>query len=162
MKYVIIILLCAFSYPVVAAEYSVTPMLIEHTVEPRDMSEETVKITNTSGRKLRIFPTVNQITLGEGGEIKSFVPPSMSDNTTSITSWISVTRGRVEINPGETIKIPLNITVNPNAVAGEYHAQQYLRTPGGALLVLLKVLNVMKLKRLLWKVELLEWWYGYL
>ena len=122
MKYVIIILLCAFSYPVVAAEYSVTPMLIEHTVEPRDMSEETVKITNTSGRKLRIFPTVNQITLGEGGEIKSFVPPSMSDNTTSITSWISVTRGRVEINPGETIKIPLNITVNPNAVAGEYHA----------------------------------------
>ena len=122
MKYVILILLCAFSYPVVAAEYSVTPMLIEHSVEPRDMLEETVKITNTSGRKLRIFPTVNQITLGEGGEIKSFVPPSMSDNTTSITSWISVTRGRVEINPGETIKIPLNITVNPNAVAGEYHA----------------------------------------
>ena len=109
-------------YPVLAAEYSVTPLLIENTVEPRDMSEETVKITNTSSRKLRIFPTVNQITLGEGGEIKTFVPPSMSDNTTSITSWISVTRGRVEINPGETIKIPITISVNPNAVAGEYHA----------------------------------------
>lgn len=122
MKYFILLLLCTFGYPVLAADYSVSPLLIENTVEPRDMSEETVKITNTSNRKLRIFPTVNQITLGEGGEIKTFVPPSMSDNTTSITSWISVTRGRVEINPGETIKIPVTITVNPNAVAGEYHA----------------------------------------
>lgn len=122
MKFFILILLCTLGYPVLAVEYSVTPLLIENTVEPRDMSEETVKITNTSGRKLRIFPTVNQITLGEGGEIKTFVPPSMSDNTTSITSWISVTRGRVEINPGETIKIPVAITVNPNAVSGEYHA----------------------------------------
>lgn len=122
MKYLILILMCVVGYPLVAAEYSVTPLLIEHTVEPRDMTEETVKITNTSGRKLRIFPTVNQITLGEEGEIKSFVPPSMSDNTTSITSWISVTRGRVEINPGETVKIPINITINPNAASGEYHA----------------------------------------
>ncbi len=122
MKYLFFLLFLLFGQTVIAADYAVTPLLIENTVEPRDMSEETVKITNTSSRKLRIFPTVNQITLGEGGEIKSFVPPSMSDNTTSITSWISVTRGRVEINPGETIKIPVSITVNPNAVAGEYHA----------------------------------------
>lgn len=122
MKFIILILLYIVGFPAMAADYSVSPLVIEHTVEPRDMSEETVKITNTSDRKLRIFPTVNQITLGDEGEIKSFVPPSMSDNTTSITSWISVTRGRIEINPGETIKIPVNVTVNPNAVAGEYHA----------------------------------------
>ena len=122
MKYFFLILLFVIANPLQAADYSVAPLIIENTVEPRDMSEETVKITNTSDRKLRIFPTVNEITLGDEGEIKSFVPPSMSDNTTSITSWISVTRGRVEINPGETIKIPLTITVNPNAVAGEYHA----------------------------------------
>lgn len=122
MKFIIICALLVLGNAALAADYSVAPLLIEHSIEPRDMLEESVKITNTSDRKLRIFPTVNQITLGEEGEIKSFVPPSMSDNTTSITSWISVTRGRVEINPGETIKIPVSITVNPNAVAGEYHA----------------------------------------
>ncbi|MBY0538372.1 hypothetical protein K2P47_03155 [Patescibacteria group bacterium] len=123
MKYLFLIcLFFASVQPILAANYAVSPLLIENTIEPRDMFEETVKITNTTDRKVRIFPTVNEITIGEGGEVKSFVPASMSDNTTSITSWIAVTRGRVEINPGETIKIPISFTINPNAVAGEYHA----------------------------------------
>lgn len=103
------------------ASYSITPLIIEQTAAPRDMFEESVKITNTTDRKLRIFPTVNQITLGDEGEIKEFIPASMSDNTTSVTSWIEVTRGRVEINPGETLKLPVMITINPNAKPGEYY-----------------------------------------
>lgn len=123
MKYLLFVCLLLVSVETVfAANYAVSPLLIENTIEPRDMFEETVKITNTTDRKLRIFPTVNEITIGDEGEVKSFVPASMSDNTTSITSWIAVTRGRVEINPGETIKIPVNFTINPNAVAGDYHA----------------------------------------
>jgi len=123
MKYLFLAFLLVVSIQTVnAADYAVSPLLIENTIEPRDMFEETVKITNTTDRKVRIFPTVNEITIGEEGEVKSFVPASMSDNTTSVTSWIAVTRGRVEINPGETIKIPVSFTINPNAVAGEYHA----------------------------------------
>lgn len=123
MKYLFLFCLLFVSVPVAfAADYAVAPLLIEHTTEPRDIFEESVKITNTTDRKVRIFPTVNEITVGDEGEVKSFVPPSMSDNTTSITSWIAVTRGRVEINPGETIKIPVSFTINPNAASGEYHA----------------------------------------
>lgn len=103
------------------ASYSVTPLIIEHTAAPRDMFEEGVKITNTTDHKLRIFPTVNEITLGDEGEIKEFIPASMADNTTSVTSWIEVTRGRVEANPGETIKLPVMISINPNAKPGEYY-----------------------------------------
>lgn len=125
MKYFIltaVLLSTLCSSELLAAEYSVSPLLIEHVTEPRDVFEDTVKITNTTGRKIRIFPTVNEITVGAEGEVKSFVPASMSDNTTSITSWIAVTRGRVEINPGETIKIPLTFAINPSAASGEYHA----------------------------------------
>lgn len=104
------------------ASYSISPLIIEHTASPRDMFEETIKITNTTDRKVRIFPSVNEITLGSEGEIKEFIPPSMSDNTTSITSWLEITRGRVEINPGETIKIPVLVTINPNAKPGDYYA----------------------------------------
>jgi hypothetical protein len=123
MKYLFLICLLLVIAPSVrAADYAVSPLLIEHATEARDLFEETVKITNTTDRKLRIFPTVNEITIGDEGEIKSFVPASMSDNTTSITSWIEVTRGRVEINPGETIKIPVSFRIHPNAAPGEYHA----------------------------------------
>jgi len=107
---------------IVSASYSITPILIEHTAAPRDMYEETIRITNTANYKVRIFPTVNEITIGSEGEIKEFIPASMSDNTTNVTSWIEVTRGRVEINPGETIKIPVLINVNPNAKPGDYYA----------------------------------------
>lgn len=106
----------------IAADYAVSPLLIEHATEPRDLFEESVRITNTTDRKIRIFPTVNEITVGDEGEVKSFVPASMSDNTTSVTSWIAITRGRVEINPRETIKIPVSFAINPNATPGEYHA----------------------------------------
>ena len=123
MKYLLLFFTLICLTPLTSAsEYAVTPLLIEHSIEPRDMFEESVKITNTTNQKLRIFPTVNEITVGDEGEVKSFIPASMSDNTTSITSWISVTRGRVEINPGETIKIPVSFTINPNALPGEYHA----------------------------------------
>jgi hypothetical protein len=123
MKYSLLILcLLTFCNTAIAADYSVTPLLIENTVEPRDSFEESVKITNTTNRKIRLFPTVNAITIGDEGEVKSFVPASMSNNATSVTSWIAVTRARVEINPGETIKIPVTFAINPNAVTGEYHA----------------------------------------
>ncbi len=120
-----IILLLTFITPTLslsAADYGVSPIIIDRTIEARETVEEVVKITNTSDRKLRLFPSVNEITLGTDGEILDFVPASMSNTASSVTSWIAVTRGRVEINPGETMKVPVTITVSPFAIPGEYHA----------------------------------------
>lgn len=117
--------LCLFTFlplPLLAADYSVSPLIIEHTIEPRDIFEESVKVTNSTNHTLRIFPTVNEVTIGSDGTIKTFVPASMSDTRISVTSWIAVTRGRVEIKAGETVKIPITITVNPMAEPGEYYA----------------------------------------
>lgn len=123
MKYFLILCLLFIGAPTLhAASYSVSPLLIENVIQPRDSFEESIKITNTTDHKLRIFPTVNEITVGDEGEVKTFVPASMSDNSDSVTSWISITRGRVEVNPGESIKIPVNFNINPRAVSGEYHA----------------------------------------
>lgn len=124
MRYIFIFLsLCLAGgiSTVSAADYSVSPLLIEHDIEPRDMFEETVKISNTTDRPLRLYPTVNEITLGYDGEIKTFVPASMSGTATSVTSWIAVTRGRQEIAPGETIKIQITVKISPNATPGEYY-----------------------------------------
>ena len=104
------------------ADYSVSPQLVEHVVEPRAQYEESIKITNLSGAPLRLFPTVNAITLGEDGEILTFVPPASADNSNTVTSWIQITRGRVELAPGESIKVPLRIVIDPTAKPGEYYA----------------------------------------
>lgn len=125
MKKVIFSICIALGLPgsfVCAADYTVSPLILEHDIEQRDSFEETIKITNTTNRPLRLYPTVNAITVGEEGAIETFIPASMSDNTTSVTSWIAVTRGRVEIAPGESVKIPVTVRVSPNAEAGEYHA----------------------------------------
>ncbi len=119
-KFLLFLLLVPYS--VFGAEYVISPPVIELKVEPRDIREETIKITNTGTTPLRIFPTVNPVVLGSDGQIASFETPSMSDQTTSVTSWLALSRARIELAPGETKKIPLGITVNPNAAPGDYYA----------------------------------------
>lgn len=124
MRFILIFigLILASSATVQAADYAVSPLLIERDIAPRDMFEETVKISNTTSRPLNLYPTVNAITLGEEGEIKTFIPASMSGTATSVTSWIAVTRAVQEIAPGETIKITLTMRISPDALPGEYYA----------------------------------------
>ena len=98
-----------------AAEYSVMPLLIDHNVEPRDSISETLKVSNTTNHPIRLFPTVNEITIGSEGTVEKFIPPSMSDNTKSVTSWIEVSRASLNIAPGDTIKVAVTIHINPNA-----------------------------------------------
>lgn len=106
-----------------AAEVSVTPLLLDYTLEQREIKSEHITVTNPSDRQvMRIYASVNEITVGSGGEIKSFVPPSMSDNSISITSWIEISRARIELQPGETKDIPVTIKINPKAESGSYHA----------------------------------------
>ncbi len=104
-----------------AADYTVIPLIVDHDVQPRDSISETLKVSNTTGQPIRLFPTVNEITIGSEGVVEKFIPASMSDNTKSVTSWIEVSRASLEIAPGDTIKIPITIHINPNAEPGEYH-----------------------------------------
>ncbi len=107
---------------VLANSYSVTPLVIERDVSARDMLEETIKVTNTGTVPVKLFPSVNAITLGEDGSIEEFISPVMTDQTTNVASWLAISRARIELAPGETKRIPLSITVNPQAVPGEYYA----------------------------------------
>lgn len=115
---------CCASTPslLLAADYAVSPLLIEHETEPRDIIADTITITNYSGRQVRIFPTVNAVTLSEGGVIEEFVTPSASDRSVTVTSWIEITRSRVEVPAGESVEVPVTFRISPSAEPGEYHA----------------------------------------
>src|SRR3989344_6080883 len=120
--FVAFFILLALPLSFVQAEYSVSPMIIDIEAEPHDTFTKTLTITNFDSRPARLYASVNEITVGDESEIKSFVPASMSERTTSVTSWIEITRGRVELTAGETKEIPVTIRVNQKAPPGIYHA----------------------------------------
>lgn len=119
----VIALFALFSPLFVGAEgYVVTPLVIDVDAEARDIINETITITNNAPYITSIFATVNEISLDEGGGITEFKGPTMVDRTNSITSWIEITRGEINLKPGETREVPVTIRMNPNTVPGEYHA----------------------------------------
>jgi hypothetical protein len=74
---------------------------------------------------------VNEVSVEEGGKVQTFLEPSMiADRAHSITSWIEIGRGRIELKPQEKKEITLTIRVNPEVTAGEYHA--FIGFPEGA------------------------------
>lgn len=106
-----------------ASQYSVSPLIIDLELEKRDIVTKDITITNKDIRQIRLFASVNEVSLDDAGAIETFVPPSMTDDrTSSVTSWIQVSRKRIEIPPGESVTIPVTFKIHPDVTAGEYHA----------------------------------------
>lgn len=119
-----------FFFPVHSFAFTVSPLIIDHNVEKRDIISETITLHNDGNSIIRLYPTVNEIKVDEGGVATEFIDANNLDRTDSITTWIQITRARIELKPGETKEIPLTIKMNPNTVAGEYHA--FIGFPAGS------------------------------
>ncbi|MEN9560826.1 MAG: hypothetical protein RIQ56_99 [Candidatus Parcubacteria bacterium] len=105
-----------------SADLSVTPVVLDRKAKPRDILNESISITNTSDRKLTLYPSVRDLNSVNGQLV--FGPAKTSEDLAdSLANWIELSRGVIELNPGEERKIPFTIRVNLNAIAGEYHAQ---------------------------------------
>lgn len=105
-----------------AESITVSPLIIDHETEARDIITKDINIKNNEANHVRLYASVHEIEIDGNNEIKSFIPASMSDRTTSITSWIEITRGRIDLQGNSDISVPLTIRINPNAVPGDYHA----------------------------------------
>lgn len=104
-----------------ASEVAIRPFLIDETLTARGVATNVINLSSGyTNRKAVLFATVNEITTDATGEIKEFISPSMTDRTQTAASWIEVTRGRIEIEPGATVEIPLTIRTHPFAESGEY------------------------------------------
>lgn len=101
---------------------SITPVVIDEKAQARDILKETISITNTSSRKLQLFPSVNDVSRQDGAQPFSAAQNS-ADLSASLANWIELSRGVIELTPGEQINIPLTIHPNRNAIAGMYHAE---------------------------------------
>lgn len=99
---------------------TVTPAIIDEKAYARDILKQDITFTNGSARKMTLYLSVNNIDSQEGK--MKFVDYQNADRNTSLANWIEVSRGVIEVGPGETRTIPLEIRVNMGALGGEYHA----------------------------------------
>jgi len=108
---------------VIASGIDIRPFLIDEEMSPRESKTQTITLQNNyPTRKAVLYATVNEISIDALGEIKEFVTPVMSDRTDTVTSWLEISRGRIEILPGESTEVPLTIRIHPFAKPGVYHA----------------------------------------
>jgi hypothetical protein len=127
MKSFWILVLCSVSFCCVtaarveAAALSIDPIIFDIDAEAREIIRKDITLTNKTDTKLIVFATVNEVAVGTSGEIKEFVTPVMTDGTQTITSWVEITRGRIELLPRATTTIPMTLKIHPNAKPGEYH-----------------------------------------
>ncbi|HEU4677549.1 MAG TPA: hypothetical protein VFS75_02415 [Candidatus Paceibacterota bacterium] len=121
-----IVLLVALLLPALHANaaiaYKVEPLVIDLSAKARDIFTKTITVTNTGTQPVTIFPTVNNISVADGGTIEEFLSPSASDRTSSLASWIEIPRLGVNLKQGESKTFNVTFRLNPKPVPGTYHA----------------------------------------
>jgi len=115
-------LLLVPNYINAAPSNTVSPLIIDTDAEARDIISKEITITNTGTQQMTVYPTVNNVSLEEGGTIEEFLTPVESDRTTSIASWIEISRRGIDLPVGESHTIPLTLRINHNPKPGTYHA----------------------------------------
>ena len=106
---------------IVRADYTVSPVMIDYTLEARDTVSREITITNSSDRLKRVYATVNAINIDSDGEIVPYEPPSTQNRHTNPTSWVAITRGRVELPAQDTYTVPLSLSIPAQVEPGTYH-----------------------------------------
>ena len=102
-----------------AANFSVSPQILDLKAVPRDILKNSVVLKNSTSQTLNLFLDVADINPSTGQE--QTVEPTKADLTGSLASWILFPR-ILQLNAGESQSQELKIEVNLRAKPDTYHA----------------------------------------
>jgi hypothetical protein len=111
-----------------ATDFVVTPALIDGKGKQRDIIRNTIIVTNTTKHLVSIYPWVTDMDATVGStDVSDLGGSSQGGNLSeSLARWIEVTRGVVDLLPGEHKEIPVMVQIHLNAKPGMYHAVLHL------------------------------------
>lgn len=103
-------------------ELTATPAVIdESNAKAQGILTESITIQNTSDQTLELYPSVNDVQ-DQSGE-QPFAPAQNApEASASLSNWIELSRGVIELGPGQQQTVPFVIRIPTDAVAGSYHA----------------------------------------
>ena len=121
-----IVLLSLSIVPVVTSAqegsaFSLTPVVVHEKAKAREILKKTLTLTNNSNRPFNLYASVNNLDTQVG--LQEFKVLSETDLSKSLANWIEITRGVIELAPGETRQVPYLVHVNLRAQPGLYHAK---------------------------------------
>ena len=100
---------------------TVMPVVFDEKGKARDIINETITLSNTSTYPLELYSSVNDVNDATGQQPFQYAQNS-SGLSDSLSNWIELTRGVIDLAPGEVKSVPFVITINENAVPNMYHA----------------------------------------
>ena len=100
---------------------TVTPVVFDEKGKVRDIVNESITLTNTSVYPMELYPSVNDVKDATGAQPFQYAQNG-SGLTDSLSNWIELSRGVIDLAPGEVKTIPFVITINQNAIPDMYHA----------------------------------------
>jgi hypothetical protein len=112
-------------------DFTVTPVVLDGKGKQREILNYKMTVTNTTNHLVSIYPWVTDVdtSLGATGE-SDLAGTFGKDLSESLAKWIEVTRGVVDLLPGEHREIPVMVQVHLNAKPGIYHAVIHLSYGG--------------------------------
>ena len=122
----VLVIVLTGSLPVVASadgpfSLTVTPVVIDEKAKIRDIIHETITLTNTGTAPLELYPTINDVKDATGKQSFQYAHDA-SGLTDSLSNWTELSRGVINLAPGEVRSVPFVITVNRSAIPGTYHS----------------------------------------
>jgi hypothetical protein len=111
-----------FAHAQNSPDLNITPAVIDEKVESRDILKENITLKNNTNHLLELYPSVNDVDKTSGAQRFSRASDSQGLSN-SLANWIELTRGMVQLGPGEEKSVPFVIRINQNAVSDSYHAQ---------------------------------------
>jgi hypothetical protein len=108
----------------------ISPQIIDGTAKAREILNYEIRLSNNGSTTLGLYAIVKELYVDNGVQATSSNLESF-DKKSSLTRWINIKRGVIDINPGQEIIIPLDIDINMNALAGSYHAS-IIFSPGSS------------------------------
>ncbi|MEA3398259.1 MAG: hypothetical protein U9R06_00755 [Patescibacteria group bacterium] len=122
-NFVIILALLVFPGNILAQEVDgmeISPHIIDVKVKARDILEYDVIIRNNGERRVTMYVLVYDVSPEDNHQ--EILAPGQLDKSASITRWVRISRGAIELDPGQETSIPLTIEVNLSAKPGKYYA----------------------------------------
>ncbi len=99
----------------------ITPVLIDLKGKPRDIFKETITLTNNTDHKMELYPSVNNV-LPVDGQQQFTTAHDVAEQSGSLANWIELSRGVIELAPGEKRVINFIVRIDLRANPGLYHA----------------------------------------
>ena len=114
-----------------ADSFTATPAVIDGKGKVREILHYSMTVVNTTKHLVSIYPWVTDIdtTRGESG-VSDLAGTRQKELSESLARWIEVTRGSVDLLPGEQKDVPVTIQINLAAKPGLYHSTIHLSYGG--------------------------------